>query len=205
MKEAKEKRFEIASGFVLAILSLLLAVSNIGDDKCDERQLQAFMEKGSAHEWLDATTIEELIAKGQSGTLKSLLTFGAIDEEDEPAVSKIIDEKDAVIERLIKGTKEIEQGSKNVGKENWSLKDQSGELGAVKGISEWTQDIEKLEVIDRYFTWSVLFLQMSLFLGTISLVFKVAFIKWVLFWGMISTGTAGTVLCVLGLVARALF
>lgn len=204
MKEKNERHFEIASGFVLAILSLLLAVSNIGDDKCDERQLQAFMERGSAHEWLDATSIEELIAQGQQGTLKSLLSFGVIDSKDEPAVSKIIDEKIIEIEKLNRGKKEIEQGSKNVRKENWTLVDQNGEFGGVKGISEWAQEIDQLETIDQYFTWSVLFLQMSLFLGTISLVFKVSFIKWVLFWGLIGTGSIGTVLCVLGLVSRVL-
>lgn len=101
-------------------------------------------------------------------------------------------EFDREIDRYKKEKNELLMGSAMVGKENW-VQDIDGEFGKVVGAKEWENKVETLGRAGDIFDMGVLFLQLSLVIGAISLVLDRPVMKRTFYAGMVLLGSIGSV------------
>jgi hypothetical protein len=99
---------------------------------------------------------------------------------------------DQDIERYRKEKVELLLGSAAVGKDNWA-QDIEGEMGKVVGAKEWEKKLDTLGRAGDKFDMSVLFLQLCLVVGAVSLVLQEDRLKLAFFSGMVLLGVIGMI------------
>lgn len=163
--------FEVLCGLTLAILAAVLAITDIGGGRFGDDEIIAHNQKTNAFSWYQAKAVKESLIEGQRDMLKVMVDSGAIPSETRGQMTNLMDTLNREIDRYQKEKAEILRGSANVGETAWSI-EQEGELGQIKGALEWEREAEKLGAAGDTFDLSVLFLQICLVMGAISLILK---------------------------------
>lgn len=199
--EEKARKFEMLCGLVLAIFAAILAISGLGGDNCDKGRMSNLVESNNAYSWYQSKSIKLNLAKGQRDTIKSLLDAGVIAKTQASAVEESIKKGESNIAKYEKEQKEILEGSKAVGKDNWVQEDKNGKLGNIIGANEYKEISEKFAKAADTFDIANLFLQLCLVMGAISIVLKESKIKTIFFFVMLCLGSIGTIFGVLGYIS----
>jgi hypothetical protein len=198
-EEKKSNKMETWCGLLLGVFAAILAIANLGGGKYGGDEMKAVNEKNSTFSWYQAKGIKQNLAENERDLLKSLIASGIIAPEKKQNIDEIIDDRDKKIKQYGKEKKEIMQGSKRIGKENWA-QDMNGEMGKVIGVKDWEDDIEKLSNACDYFDMANLFLQISLVMGAICLISPSETGKKAFFYIMIGLGIVGTIYTAYGFV-----
>ena len=195
IEEKRQSKFEIKCGIILATFAAILAVNELGSGKFGGDEVKAINEKTSALNWYQSKSIKQNLMEGQRDFLKSLFDTGVVAKEFSSSLQNDIDNINKKIERYNKEKNEILEGSKKVGKENWT-QDIDGKLGLITGANEWSEIAEKLGGAGDIFDLASLFLQLSLVLGAISIVLKDLRMKNIFFIIMCSIGVIGSTISI---------
>ena len=170
--ETKESSgFEVICGLTLAVLAAVLAITDIGGGRFGDDEIIAHNQKTNAFNWYQAKAVKESLIEGQRDLLKVMMDTGAIPVKTQDQMTKLMSTLDTEIDRYKKEKAEILQGSASVGVSAWAI-EQNGKLGQVKGALEWQREAEKLGAAGDTFDLAVLFLQICLVMGAISLILK---------------------------------
>ncbi len=188
-------RFESRAGLALAVLAAVLAVTDLAAGKFGDDELIAVSEKSSAYQWYSSKSIKQTILEGQSSSLSALREAGAISEGSLAGVAAQIEALESEAERYGREKKEILLGSSVVGPDAWS-QEIEGELGQVTGALEWGSMADKLNDAGDRFDVAILFLQLCLVQGAISIVMDSDSVKRMFFWLMIGLGSIGSIVSV---------
>jgi hypothetical protein len=169
--EASGSRFELMCGLLLAIYAALLAITDLFAGKYGDDEILAANEKSSAFMWYQSKSIKETLAEGQQAFLQSMLRSHSIAPDARGGIEVFIGELTTEIDRYKKEKREILEGSATVGRADWAQA-VDGELGKVVGAKEWEEKSRLLSAAGDVFDMAVLFLQLCLVLGAISLIIK---------------------------------
>lgn len=191
------KDFEIICGVILAFLAAVLAITNLMGGRFGDNQMVALSEKESAYSWYESKSIKQTLVRGQRDILAALLEAGTIEPDRVDTVNAIMEGFDSDVDRYDREKTEILLGSAAVGEENWA-QDVDGELGQVIGAVEWETEEAALEGIGNLTDTATLFLEISLVLGAISLIFHSQLLKRLFFVMMNVLGAIGAVITVIG-------
>ena len=189
-REEKGRRFEIISGITLAFFAAILAVSDLGGGKFGDDEIMGTNERANIYAWYQSKSVKQSLAEGQGDLIRVLLDSGSIQLEQTAALKTSLEKLDEEIARYKKEKKELLLGSEAVGKENW-IQDVDGELGKITGAKQWEDKLAILGRAGDRFDLSVLFLQLSLVLGAISLVLQDEKMKWMFYGLMVAIGAIG--------------
>jgi hypothetical protein len=198
--EARDRKFEITCGITLAFLAAVLAVANLAAGRYEGNMMVAVNEQASAYSWYSSKSIKQTLIEGQHDLIESLLLAGSIQPEQEAGLRVLLGDLATNIERYQLEKTEILVGSDVVGEENWA-QDIEGELGVVTGAQQWEEMANELDSAGDYFDLAILFLEVGLVIGAISLVLNQWKMKRMFFIGMNILGLIGLVLSILA-VAR---
>ncbi|MHC1724847.1 MAG: DUF4337 domain-containing protein [Syntrophobacteraceae bacterium] len=187
------KRFELITAITLAILAAILAITDLGGGKYGDDEIMGTNEKANIYDWYQSKSVKQSLLEGQKDLLKTLLDSGSIRQEQIGSLESLMTRLDQDINRYKKEKKELLLGSAAVGKENW-VQDIDGEFGKVVGAKEWESKLALLGRAGDKFDLAVLFLQLCLVVGAVSLVLQEAKLKWVFFGGMVLLGLVGAAL-----------
>jgi hypothetical protein len=185
-----EKRFELMCGLTLAFFAAILAITDLGGSKYGDDEIMASNAKSNAYAWYQSKSIRQNLSEGQRDLLTSLVESGTIRSEHLESIRNFNVKLDQEIDRYKKEKNEILMGSTAVGKENW-VQDVDGELGKVTGAKEWEQKLDVLGRAGDVFDLSLLFLQLCLVLGAVSLVLQQKKMKWAFYGAMVLLGMVG--------------
>ena len=163
--------FEVLCGLTLAILAAVLAITDIGGGRFGDDEIIAHNQKTNAFSWYQAKAVKESLVEGQRDMLKVLVDSGTIPAETRGQMTKLMSSLNMEIDRYKKEKAEILLGSTKVGEAAW-VTEKDGKFGQIKGALEWEREAEKLGVAGDTFDLSVLFLQICLVMGAISLILK---------------------------------
>lgn len=193
-----ERNFEIVSGVILAFLAAALAITDLAGGNYSEERMVAHNQEAEAFNWYNSKSIKQTMVESQAGMLEALIVSGTIENVQ---VSAVQDELAGLNETALRYSREkveILEGSTAVGEENW-MQDVDGELGKVIGANEWKALAESLSTVGDIIDNAVLFLQLSLVLGAIALVFQEVKPRMLFFYAMVGTGSAGMVISIIGI------
>ena len=163
--------FEVLCGLTLAILAAVLAITDIGGGRFGDDEIIAHNQKTNAFSWYQAKAVKESLVEGQRDMLKVLVDSGTIPAETRGQMTKLMSSLNMEIDRYKKEKAEILLGSTKVGEAAW-VTEKDGKFGQIKGALEWEREAEKLGEAGDTFDLSVLFLQICLVMGAISLILK---------------------------------
>jgi hypothetical protein len=195
-----EGRFEMICGLTLALLAAILAIAELGGGKFRTDGAKINIEKANAYAWYDSKGIKKNLAEGQRDILISLQQAGSISREQKEGIEKNVGSLEKKIQKYEKEQDEILEGSKKVGPSNW-VQDVDGKMGKVIGAREYEALAESLEKADGKIDLAVLFLQISLVIGAISLMLKEDKFKLVLYFVMVGFGIIGAIAAAIGLMS----
>jgi len=171
-EEDKESSgFEVLCGLTLAILAAILAITDIGGGRFGDDEIIAHNRKTNSFNWYQAKAVKESLIEGQRDMLKVMMDSGAIPAKAQDQMAVLMSTLNKEIDRYKKEKAEILRGSASVGESAWVV-EQDGKLGQVKGALEWEREAEKLGAAGDTFDLAVLFLQVCLVMGAISLILK---------------------------------
>lgn len=187
-----EKKFELICGITLALFAAFLAITDLGAGKYGDDEIIGNNAKANVYAWFQSKSIKQSLIEGQNDLIKTLVAAGGVKEEQLGALNTLSTKLDGEIERYKKEKKELLLGSAAVGKENW-VQDVDGELGKVIGAKEWEKKLDALGQAGDLFDMALLFLQLTLVLGAVSLVLQNPRTKWVFYLAMILIGIIGTI------------
>ena len=189
-KETSDRRFEIVCGVVLTFLAAMLAITDLVGGRFGGDQTIAESEKANAYTWYDTKSIKQSLAEGQRDMLQALVSAGSIESNQVSTVTGFLEGLEGKVQKYNREKTEILEGSSVVGEANW-VQDVDGEMGKVIGAKQWEAIVNKLEAAGNVIDMSILFLQLSLVMGAIALVFQHAAPRKLFFAGMILLGTIG--------------
>ena len=170
--DAKESiGFEELCGLTLAVLAAVLAITDIGGGRFGDDEIIAHNQKTNAFNWYQAKAVKESLIVGQRDMLKVMVDSGVIPAKTQGQMTELMSTLNSEIERYKREKAEILLGSAGVGESAWVI-EQDGKLGRIKGAMEWEQEVERLGAAGDTFDFSVLFLQICLVMGAISLILK---------------------------------
>lgn len=190
--ETKESSgFEVLCGLTLAVLAAVLAITDIGGGRFGDDEIIAHNQKTNAFNWYQAKAVKESLIEGQRDMLKVMMDSGAIPAKTQDQMTKLIFTLNKEIDRYKREKAEILRGSASVGESAWAV-EQDGKLGKVKGALEWEQEAEKLGAAGDTFDLAVLFLQICLVMGAISLILKGERLRNFFYVSMLGLGGLGS-------------
>jgi hypothetical protein len=185
----KERRFESISGVILAIFAAFLAVTNLGGGKYDSDKITGTNEKTNVYAWYQAKSLKQNMLENQRDFIAILLKADVITGDSIPSLDIMLKSLDKQISEYDKEKKELLLGSKKVGKDNW-VQEINGKYGHVIGALEWEKKIKCLGQAGSKFDISILFLEICLVIGAISLIMhnerlRITFISIMIAMGLI--------------------
>jgi hypothetical protein len=183
--------YQMKCGVTLGILAAVMAANSIVGGRWGAEEIKSAGEKGTAYAWYQSKSIKESIIEGNRDNVKALLDTPNAKNEYRVNLHKNLDKLNKTLDRYDKEKKEILEGSEGVGKDNWVLK-HKGELGKIKGALEWEKSLKLYEDAGDIFDLSAMFLQISLVLGSISLLLKRASIRNAFYNMMVGIGLVGS-------------
>jgi len=183
--EKEKKRFEIVCALTLAVFAALLAITDLGASKYGDDEIMGTNEKANIYAWFQSKSVKQSLVEGQRDLVKTLMEAGSIDPAHQSTLEQLLGRLEQDIARYKKEKRELLLGSAKVGKENW-VQDIDGELGKIVGAKEWEAKLAVLGQAGDKFDLALLFLQVSLVIGAVSLVLQENQLRW-LFYGTMST------------------
>jgi hypothetical protein len=109
----------------------------------------------------------------------------------------------AEIARYNAEKRELKLGSAVVGPAGWVLDNQQGKYGAIVGATSWELQMNTYNIVGRYIDYSTMCLQLSLVMGTVSIVINAPLLKKIFFCAMLFVGVIGIILGIFGFVKTA--
>jgi len=187
----KERRFESISGVILAIFAAFLAIANLGGSKFDSDKITGTNEKTNVYAWYQAKSLKQNMLENQRDFISILLKADVINRESVPSLDTMLKTLTKQISEYDKEKNELLLGSKKVGKDNW-VQEINGSYGKVVGAIEWETKIQQLGQAGSKFDISILFLEICLVIGAISLIMhnerlRITFISMMIALGLIGT------------------
>jgi hypothetical protein len=165
----KERRFESFSGIILAIFAALLAITNLGGSKFDSDKIIGTNEKTNVYAWYQSKSLKQDMLENQRNLIDTLIKANVIETNKHETLNNIMNVIDNRIVSYDKEKKELLLGSKAVGKDNW-VQEKNGQYGQIIGALEWEKIIRRLGQAGSKFDVAILFLELCLVIGAISLV-----------------------------------
>lgn len=170
-KDGKGNRLELLTGLLLAIFAAVLAINDLGAGRYGDDEKIAHNKHTEMYNWYQSKSIKQSLLKGQIELMRTLDQAEAIKPELKEAIEGNIAKMQKKIDTYDKEMREIQQGSKVVGKENWA-QDVKGEMGQITGAEEYKVIYEKLDEAGDVYDLATLFLQLCLVCGAISLLLQ---------------------------------
>jgi hypothetical protein len=184
--------FEVLCAISIAFFAAILAITDLGSGRYGDDEIMGTNEKANTYAWYQSKSIKESLLEGQRDLLETLLESGSIAPDRVAALRSMEAKLEAQIGRYTKEKRELMLGSEAVGKENW-IQDIDGELGKVAGAKVWEKKLGLLGRAGDLFDLSVLFLQLCLVMGAISLVMQGRRVKWSFYGLMVFLGLLGII------------
>ena len=189
----KSKNLELFIALLIAIFVAVLSINDLGGGRFGDDEMIAHKESVAMYEWSQAKSIKSILCQNQLQSLTTLEITNTIKEGHEKIVDSIKNSQIKDIERYKKEIEEIRNGSANINKKDWVLKDEkTKELGTIIGASEWKNKAEKLGEAGDKFDLASLFLQICIVFGAISLVIQKTSTRKMFLYLMIGMGFVGT-------------
>ncbi|ETR72242.1 MAG: Acyl-CoA dehydrogenase [Candidatus Magnetoglobus multicellularis str. Araruama] len=186
----KERRFESFSGVILAIFAALLAVTNLGGSKFDSDKIIGTNEKTNVYAWYQSKSLKQDMLENQRDLIGIFIKGNYIQQDKLSSLNSMLAPINSRIESYSKEKRELLLGSKAVGKENW-VQEKNGEYGKIIGALEWEKTIQRLGQAGGKFDIAVLFLELCLVIGAISLVMHNERLRIIFIAAMITLGLIG--------------
>lgn len=183
--------FEIRCGVTIAIFAALMAITDLVAGKYNDDEIIGTNDKAAAYTWYQSKSIKETLVEGEISLLNSLKKAGAIESSALEGVDTHLQYLEKKSVQYKKEKDEILKGSKSVGAENW-VQDVKGEYGKVIGATEIEANLAILSAAGDRFDLAILFFQIGLVLGAVSLVLKRPNLQRTFFIGMFLLGGIGT-------------
>lgn len=189
----ESKNLELFIALLIAIFAAVLSINDLGGGRYGDDEMIAHKETAAMYEWSQAKNIKSMLCANQLESLSTLELTNTIKAGKESVIDSIKISHIKDIDRYKKEIKEIRNGSANIDKAEWILKDEkTGELGKIIGASEWKAEAEKLGEAGDKFDLASLFLQISIVFGAISLVIQKNSSRKNFLYLMIGMGVVGT-------------
>jgi hypothetical protein len=186
----KERRLESLSGIILAIFAALLAITNLGGSKFGSDKIIGTNEKSNIYAWYQSKSLKQDMLENQRDLIETLIKANVIEKEKHDTLNHIMLKLNKRVLSYEKEKQELLSGSKTVGKENW-MQEINGKYGQITGALEWEQIIKKLGQAGSKFDISILFLELCLVIGAISLVMNNERLRVIFIAAMITLGLIG--------------
>lgn len=190
--EGLGKRFEFMTALTIAIFAAILAITDLGAGKYGDDEIMGINEKANMYDWYQSKSVKQSLLEGQRDLIKTLMDADSIKDEQRAQLNSLSAVINADIVRHEKEKTELLLGSSAVGKGNWA-QDIDGQLGKVIGAQEWERRLDVLGQAGDKFDLAVLFLQLCLVIGAVSLVLQEDKLKVAFFIGMVLMGTTGVI------------
>ena len=187
-----ENRLELITGLLIAIFAAVLSIAELGSGKYGKLEILTNNQKNEAYETVQSKSIKQILYESHRDFIKCLISSGTIDSNKKVSIDEYETSLNKDIIHYEKEKIEVLKGSDVVGKKNWVQK-QGGELGKVIGAQEWAAKASKLEIACDTFDLAVLFLQVCLVMGAISLVIKQDNLKKIFLFVMLTLGAIGII------------
>jgi hypothetical protein len=188
--EGYGKKFELMTAVTLAVFAAMLAITDLGGGKYGDDEIMGTNEKANIYAWYQSKSVRQSLLEGQKDMIQTLVDADSIKQEQITPMKSLMGKIDQDIERYRKEKTELLIGSAAVGRENWA-QDIDGEMGKVVGAKEWEKKLDTLGRAGDKFDMSVLFLQLCLVVGAVSLVLQEDRLKFAFFSGMVLLGFVG--------------
>jgi hypothetical protein len=187
------KNIELFIGVLIAVFAAILSINDLGGGRYGDDEMIAHKESAAMYEWSQAKSIKSILCQNQLQSLTTLEVTNTIKEGHEKIVDSIKNSQSKDIARYKKEMDEIRNGSANIDKKDWVIKDEkTGALGNVTGAAEWKAEAEKLGEAGDKFDLASLFLQICIVFGAISLVIQKTSTRKMFLYLMIGMGIVGT-------------
>ena len=187
------KNIELFIGVLIAVFAAILSINDLGGGRYGDDEMIAHKESAAMYEWSQAKSIKSILCQNQLQSLTTLEVTNTIKEGHEKIVDSIKNAQSKDIARYKKEMDEIRNGSANIDKKDWVIKDEkTGALGTVIGAAEWKAEAEKLGEAGDKFDLASLFLQICIVFGAISLVIQKTSTRKMFLYLMIVMGVVGT-------------
>lgn len=193
--EGTGKRFELMTALTLAVFAAILAITDLGGGKYGDDEMMAVNEKANIYSWYQSKSVKQSLLEGQRDLIQTLMDAGSIKQDQVSSLGSHVTKLDEEIAKYKKEKTELLLGSAAVGKENW-VQDIDGGLGKVIGAKEWEEKADVLGRAGDKFDMAVLFLQICLVLGAVSLVLQEAKLTWIFYGAMVLMGSVGAIYAV---------
>ncbi|ABG58702.1 conserved hypothetical protein [Cytophaga hutchinsonii ATCC 33406] len=178
---------------LIAVFAAILSINDLGGGRYGDDEMIAHKESAAMYEWSQAKSIKSILCQNQLQSLTTLEVTNTIKEGHEKIVDSIKNSQSKDIARYKKEMDEIRNGSANIDKKDWVIKDEkTGALGNVTGAAEWKAEAEKLGEAGDKFDLASLFLQICIVFGAISLVIQKTSTRKMFLYLMIGMGIVGT-------------
>jgi hypothetical protein len=188
----KENRLELITGLLIAIFAAVLSIAELGSGKYGKLEILTNNQKNEAYQTVQSKSIKQILYESHRDFIKSIISSGIIDSNKKGPIDEYEADLNKDIIHYEKEKIEVLKGSDVVGKENWVQK-QGGELGKIIGAEEWAAKSNKLAEACDTFDLAVLFLQVCLVMGAISLVIKQDKLKKIFLFVMLTLGAIGLI------------
>jgi len=186
----KERRFESISGIILAIFAAFLAIINLGGNKFDSDKIIGTNEKSNTYALYQSKSLKQDMIENQRDIIDTFIQSEVIEKQKIEMLSNLIKSLNNQIVSFETEKNELLFGSKAVGKDNWKIEKQ-GEYGKIEGILGWEKRIARLGQAGSKFDISILFLELCLIIGAISLVMHNERLRIIFIAAMITVGLIG--------------
>jgi len=186
----KERRLESFSGLMLAIFAALLAITNLGGNKFDSDKIIATNEKTNVYAWYQSKSLKQDMLENQRDLIETLINANVIERDKLEALNKILLSLNNRIQSFEKEKKELLLGTKIVEKTN-RVQEKNGAYEKIVGGQEWESIIGRLGHAGTKFDISILFLELCLVIGAISLVMQNERLRIIFIAAMIALGLIG--------------
>lgn len=191
-------RFDMLIPILIAVFAATLAINDLFGGKYGDEELQTANLRNNAYQWYQSKGLKETLTESQGELIKVLLQSGTVAEDKREGMQVLQQRLDKRTQKLKAEKKEILLGSATVGEANW-VQDIEGRLGQVVGAKELESKLVKLGRAGDMFNLASMLFQITIVLGSISLLIVLGSLKWSFFIGMMSAGIGGVVVWAIGM------
>jgi hypothetical protein len=188
-------RFELICGLTIAVLAAILAITDLGAGKYGDDEIIGNNVKANSYAWYQSKSVKQSLVEGQRDLLRTLIDSGSVRSEQVETLQTYMKDLEEQIQRYGREKRELLLGSAGVGRENW-VQEVDGTYGKVIGAKEWERKVDALATAGDLFDFALLFLQLCLVVGAVSLVLQQSSLKWSFYWAMLGLGIVGIVFSV---------
>ncbi len=182
---------EMKIAYFIAIFAAILSFINIGANNFRDREIVSVNKKMTDYSLYHNKVLKETLVQGERDLLEDLVRAGAIIPKDTSIIHERLRKFDRELDTIRYQQAEIMYGSKAQEPASWSMPDLSNKLGNIKGLVLWEHEVEVLDVAGDKFDLSCLLLELSLVLGAMGFLVKMAEARNLFRWLMIIFGTIG--------------